>query len=127
MALKKKKTAPVEEVKENVVDLWAEENEAEMHIESEEKEEFENIFDDEPADTEVKVKVESDESTAEKKWKVEIKEEEYKSVNLLKAPEEIKKIIQFYGLTGKDLFEGKFDGVKEDEAKMLKEWYATLA
>ena len=127
MALKKKKTAPVEEVKENVVDLWAEENEAEMHIESEEKEEFENIFDDEPADTEVKVKVESDESTAEKKWKVEIKEEEYKSVNLLKAPEEIKKIIQFYGLTGKDLFEGKLDGVKEDEAKMLKEWYATLA
>lgn len=39
------------------------------------------------------------------KGKVEIKEEECKSVNLVKAPEEIRKIIQFYGLTGKDLFE----------------------
>ncbi len=61
------------------------------------------------------------------KGKVEIKEEECKSVNLVKAPEEIRKIIQFYGLTGKDLFEWKFDGVKADEAKALKEWYATLA
>lgn len=61
------------------------------------------------------------------KGKVEIKEEECKSVNLVKAPEEIRKIIQFYGLTGKDLFEWKFDGVKADEAKVLKEWYATLA
>jgi hypothetical protein len=39
------------------------------------------------------------------KGKVEIKEEECKSVNLMKAPEEIRKIIQFYGITGKDLFE----------------------
>lgn len=115
MVLKKKKTAPVEVEKSNVVDLWAEENEAEMHIESETKKELDEIKE------EVKAPVE------EKKGKVEIKEEEYKSVNLLKAPEEIKKIIQFYGLTGKDLFEWKFDGVKEDEAKMLKEWYATLA
>lgn len=61
------------------------------------------------------------------KGKVEIKEEECKSINLVKAPEEIRKIIQFYGLTGKDLFEWKFDGVKADEAKALKEWYATLA
>lgn len=61
------------------------------------------------------------------KGKVEIKEEECKSVNLLKAPEEIRKIIQFYGITGKDLFEWKLDGVKDDEAKALKEWYATLA
>lgn len=61
------------------------------------------------------------------KGKVEIKEEEYKSVNLMKAPEEIRKIIQFYGITSKDLFEWKFDGVKEDEVKMLKEWYATIA
>lgn len=129
MAFKKKKTAPVEVEKSNVVDLWAEENEAEMHIESEEKKEFENIYVDtgKPADWS---KLNEDLEKLDelpKKGKVEIKEEEYKSVNLLKAPEEIKKIIQFYGLTGKDLFEGKFDGVKEDEAKMLKEWYATLA
>lgn len=98
----KKKNVVVEEVKNNVVDLWAEENEAEMHIESEAKKEA-------------------------PKGKVEIKEEECKSVNLVKAPEEIRKIIQFYGITGKDLFEWKFDGVKADEAKALKEWYATLA
>lgn len=105
----KKKNAPVEEeVKNNVVDLWAEENEAEMHIESEAKEE--------------KAPVEE-----KKNWKVTIEEVEYKSVNLMKAPEEIKKIIQFYGITSKDLFEWKFDGVKDDEVKMLKEWYATLA
>ena len=58
--------------------------------------------------------------------KVTIKEEEYKSVNLLKAPEEIKKIVQFYGITSKDLFEWKLDGVKEEEAKALKEWYASI-
>jgi hypothetical protein len=45
----------------------------------------------------------------------------------MKAPEEIRKIIQFYGITGKDLFEWKLDGVKPEEAKALKEWYATLA
>ena len=28
-----------------------------------------------------------------------------KMVNLVKAPEEIKKIIEFYGITSKDLFE----------------------
>lgn len=74
---------------------------------------------DEPTPVEVKPEA--------PKGKVEIKEEECKSVNLLKAPEEIRKIIQFYGLTGKDLFEWKLDGVKADEAKALKEWYATLA
>ena len=99
MVLKKKKTAPVEE---EVMETPVEEV----------KEELEAI---------------KEEIKEEKKGKVEIKEEEYKAVNLLKAPEEIKKIIQFYGLTGKDLFEWKLDGVSAEEAKALKEWYATLA
>lgn len=98
--VKKSKNAPVEEeVVENVVK--AEENEAEMHIESESKKET-------------------------PKGKVEIKEEEYKSVNLVKAPEEIRKIVEFYGITSKDLFEWKFEWLKDDEVKALKEWYATL-
>ena len=49
-----------------------------------------------------------------------------KMVNLVKAPEEIKKIIEFYGITSKDLYEGNFEWIKADEVKALKEWYATL-
>lgn len=40
---------------------------------------------------------------------VVIKEVEYKAVNLVKAPEEVKKIVEFYGITGKDLADGNFD------------------
>lgn len=99
----KKKNVAVEE---EVVETPVEEN-------------FENV--------EVEPEVVDEPKSEAPKGKVEIKEEECKSVNLLKAPEEIRKIIQFYGLTGKDLFEWKLDGVKADEAKALKEWYATLA
>lgn len=102
MAFKKKKTAPVEEV--------ATPNE--------------EVVTEEICEEEVEKVVE--EKKEEKKGKVTVKEEEYKSVNLLKAPEEIKKIVQFYGITSKDLFEGKLDGVKAEEAKALKEWYASL-
>jgi len=75
---------------------------------------------------EEKIENEVKETKKENTGKVTIKEEEYKPVNLLKAPEEIRKIIQFYGITSKDLFEWKLDGVKEEEAKALKEWYASL-
>lgn len=69
----------------------------------------------------------TNEVVVEKHGKVEIKEEAMKMVNLVKAPEEIKKIIEFYGITSKDLFEWKFEWLKDDEVKALKEWYATLA
>lgn len=68
----------------------------------------------------------TNEVVEEKHGKVEIKEEAMKMVNLVKAPEEIKKIIEFYGITSKDLYEGNFEWIKADEVKALKEWYATL-
>ena len=66
---------------------------------------------------------------APKGGKVEIKEEELKTINLLTAPEEIKKIVEFYGVTSKDLFDKdlKKFWMKKEEEKALKEWYATLA
>lgn len=66
---------------------------------------------------------------APKGWKVKIKEEAIKSINIVKAPEEIKKIIEFYGITSKDLFDKdlKKFWIKKEEEKALKEWYATLA
>jgi len=49
--------------------------------------------------------------------------------NAVKAPEEVRKIIAFYGVTSTDLFTGNVDNMwlKADELKILKEWYATLA
>lgn len=37
--------------------------------------------------------------------KVEIKEDEQKTINIVKAPEVIRKIIEFYGITSQDLFD----------------------
>ena len=96
MALKKKKNVPVEEVIEEEV--------APVEVAEEKEVEVENA------------------------WKVENKEKEIKMINLWKAPEEIKKIIQFYWVTSTDLFDGRVDEMwlKDDELKMIKEWYATL-
>lgn len=57
--------------------------------------------------------------------KVEV---EKKQFSLLWAPQEIQDIITFYGVTSQDLFDGNVDnmGLKADELKALKEWYATL-
>lgn len=73
--------------------------------------------------------VEEKPAEAPKGGKVEIKEEELKTINLLTAPEEIKKIVEFYGVTSKDLFDKdlKKFWMKKEEEKALKEWYATLA
>lgn len=73
--------------------------------------------------------VEEKPAEAPKGGKVEIKEEELKTINLLTAPEKIKKIVEFYGVTSKDLFDKdlKKFWMKKDEEKALKEWYATLA
>ena len=73
--------------------------------------------------------VEEKPAEAPKGWKVKIKEEAIKSINIVKAPEEIKKIIEFYGITSKDLFDKdlKKFWIKKEEEKALKEWYATLA
>lgn len=84
-----------------------------------------------PAEEEAKEETPVEEKPAEspKGGKVEIKEEELKTINLLTAPEEIKKIVEFYGVTSKDLFDKdlKKFWMKKDEEKALKEWYATLA
>lgn len=60
--------------------------------------------------------------------KVEVKEPEYKYFDTIKVPAKIKKIIDFYGITSKDLFDGSFEKMKlkKEEVKALKEWYATL-
>ena len=60
-----------------------------------------------PAEEEEKEETPVEEKPAEapKGGKVEIKEEELKTINLLTAPEEIKKIVEFYGVTSKDLFD----------------------
>lgn len=84
-----------------------------------------------PAEEEEKEETPVEEKPAEapKGGKVEIKEEELKTINLLTAPEEIKKIVEFYGVTSKDLFDKdlKKFWMKKEEEKALKEWYATLA
>lgn len=63
-----------------------------------------------------------------KNWKVEIKEENLKMFSLIKAPAEVKKIFDFYGITSQDVFDDtlKEKGLKADEIKTVKEWYATL-
>lgn len=63
-----------------------------------------------------------------KAGKVEIKEVEYKHFDTIKAPAEIKKIIDFYGITSKDIFNGEYEKMwlKKEEVKAIKEWYATL-
>lgn len=55
--------------------------------------------------------------------------EEKKQFSALQAPEEIRKIIEFYWITSQDLFDGKVEDMwlKADELKAIKEWYATLA
>ena len=65
---------------------------------------------------------------APKGGKVEVKEPEYKYFDTIKVPAKIKKIIDFYGITSKDLFDGSFEKMKlkKEEVKALKEWYATL-
>ena len=112
MALRKKKTAPVEE-EVKVTPVEEEEVKANEEIPNEE----------------VEVKEICEEKSEEKKGKVVIKEEELKMFNAVKAPEEVRKIIAFYGVTSTDLFTGNVDNMwlKADELKILKEWYATLA
>lgn len=63
-----------------------------------------------------------------KNWKVTIKEESLKMFSLIKAPAEVKKIFDFYGITSQDVFDDtlKEKGLKADEIKTVKEWYATL-
>lgn len=65
---------------------------------------------------------------APKGGKVEVKEPEYKYFDTIKVPAKIKKIIDFYGITSRDLFDGSFEKMKlkKEEVKALKEWYATL-
>jgi hypothetical protein len=48
--------------------------------------------------------------------------------SLIKAPAEVKKIFDFYGITSQDVFDDtlKEKGLKEKEIKTVKEWYATL-
>ena len=80
--------------------------------------------DEAKAEEEAKAKAEE-----EAKWgKVEVKEPEYKYFDTIKVPAKIKKIIDFYGITSKDLFDGSFEKMKlkKEEVKALKEWYATL-
>ena len=67
---------------------------------------------EEPAEEEAPAEESKEETPVEEKpaeapkgGKVEIKEEELKTINLLTAPEEIKKIVEFYGVTSKDLFD----------------------
>lgn len=64
----------------------------------------------------------------EKKGKITVKEESLKMFTLIKAPEEVKKIFDFYWVTSKDLFEDKLKEkwLKADEIKTVKQWYATL-
>lgn len=54
---------------------------------------------------------------------------EYKQISTITAPEEIKKIIEFYGVTSKDLCDGNIEKMwlKDEELVALKTWYATLA
>jgi len=113
MALRKKKTAPVEEEVKVTSEEVVEEVKANEEIPNEE----------------VEVKEICEEKSEEKKGKVVIKEEELKMFNAVKAPEEVRKIIAFYGVTSTDLFTGNVDNMwlKADELKILKEWYATLA
>ncbi len=87
------------------------------------------IYDEEDALVSDETPVEEKPAEAPKGGKVEIKEEELKTINLLTAPEEIKKIVEFYGVTSKDLFDKdlKKFWMKKEEEKALKEWYATLA
>lgn len=96
-----KKVNPVEEVAEEVTPSPVEE---------------------ETTETPVEVKEEK------KNWKVTIKEENLKMFSLIKAPAEVKKIFDFYGITSQDVFDDtlKEKGLKADEIKTVKEWYATL-
>ena len=97
-----KKVTPVAEVKEELTPSPVEEETTETPVE-EVKEEKKN-------------------------WKVEIKEENLKMFSLIKAPAEVKKIFDFYGITSQDVFDDtlKEKGLKADEIKTVKEWYATL-
>lgn len=54
---------------------------------------------------------------------------EYKQISTITAPEEIRKIIEFYGVTSKDLCDGNIEKMwlKDEELVALKTWYATLA
>lgn len=111
MALRKKKNAPVEE---EVVKNENEEVEAEEICEEVNEKVEEAPVEETPVE--------------EEHHNVEIKEEK-KYFSITNAPEEIQKIFHFYGVTSDDLWSGKVDemGLKDDELKALKEWYATLA
>ena len=79
---------------------------------------------------EAKAKAEEEAKAKEEKknWKVTIKEESLKMFSLIKAPAEVKKIFDFYGITSQDVFDDtlKEKGLKANEIKTVKEWYATL-
>ncbi len=73
---------------------------------AEEEEKEETSAEQQPKEEEKEdTPVEEKPAEAPKGGKVEIKEEELKTINLLTAPEEIKKIVEFYGVTSKDLFD----------------------
>ena len=82
------------------------------------------------AEEEAKAKAEEEAKAKEEKknWKVTIKEESLKMFSLIKAPAEVKKIFDFYGITSQDVFDDtlKEKGLKANEIKTVKEWYATL-
>lgn len=123
----KEEVAPVEEekVEETPVEEAPAENLDPVEEAWEEKEnnEEEIASDDGTSDNleEVPTPVEEEHHNV----KVEV---EKKQFSLLWAPQEIQDIITFYGVTSQDLFDGNVDnmGLKADELKALKEWYATL-
>lgn len=87
---------------------------------------------DEPAPVEetpepVNEPIPEEEQCVEENHNVSV-EVEKKQFSTITAPEEIRKIIDFYGVTSDDLYTWKVDEMwlSEDELKAIKEWYATL-
>lgn len=115
--------APVEEVPAENLDPVNEEIPVEKAWEEKENNEEEIASDDGTSDNLEQVPTPVEEENHNVKIEVEKKQ-----ISLLWAPEEIRNIIQFYGVTSQDLFDGNVDnmGLKADELKALKEWYATL-
>lgn len=124
MTPKKAKNVPVEEeVKEEVAPVEEEVvEETPVEVPAEVEKESEDLPD--PVNVEIPVE---ERAVEEEHHNVAI-EAEKKQFSILWAPEEIQKIITFYGVTSQDLFDGNVDnmGLKADELKALKEWYATL-
>lgn len=99
-------------------------------VEGEVKEEVAPVEEEVVEETPVEVPAEVEEAPVpveEEHHNVAI-EAEKKQFSILWAPEEIQKIITFYGVTSQDLFDGNVENMwlKADELKALKEWYATL-